>query len=64
MKRPKNPIWIAVKVERGFPSSVRAFSSEELALTQHRIWEQQINRDYDESDYFSLNLEQIDEIEW
>lgn len=43
-------IWVAVKVERGFISHVKAYRSEKSARQQEILWRNRINPDYDETD--------------
>jgi hypothetical protein len=42
-KKEKNTIWIAVKVERGFPAKVKVFHSERTAFIQERLWRKKMN---------------------
>ncbi len=42
-------IWVAVRVERGFVSDIRAFREKESALRQERSWRRRMNPDYDET---------------
>jgi hypothetical protein len=52
-------LWVAVKVERGFPGEVKAFFTEKMALKQERIWQKQINFDYDDTGVFKIKLSEI-----
>jgi len=52
-------IWIAVKVERGFPAMVNCFSTEKSALEQEEIWRKDMNMDYDETEVFEVSLKNI-----
>ena len=52
-----NRLWIAVKVERGFAAEVRAFSVEEPAMLQERIWRLNMNPDYDDTETFEVPIE-------
>ena len=45
----ENKIWVAVKVERGFISTVKAYKSKSLALNKEKSWRNKINPDYDET---------------
>jgi len=42
-------IWVAVHVQRGFVSDIRAFREKEPARRQERSWRRQMNPDYDET---------------
>lgn len=42
-------IWVAVRIERGFVSDVKAFQERELAVRQERSWRLRMNPDYDET---------------
>ena len=52
-------IWIAVKVERGFPAKARAFSLEKPALQQERMWRDTMNPDYDDTEVFEVPIENV-----
>ncbi len=52
VKKETNTIWIAVKVERGFPAKVQVFHSERTALIQERLWRKKMNLDYDDTGVF------------
>ena len=53
-KKEKNILWIAVKVERGFPAKVKAFHSERSALIQERLWRKKMTLDYDDTGVFEV----------
>ena len=42
-------MWIAVRVQRGFVTDVRAYENEQSARRKERAWKHQMNRDYDET---------------
>lgn len=42
-------IWIAVRVQRGFVSDIRAYRDEESARRCERAWRRRMNPDYDET---------------
>ena len=42
-------IWVAVRVERGFVTEIKAFGAKEPALKQERCWRRKMNPDYDET---------------
>lgn len=52
-------LWIAVKVERGFPAVVKCFRNEKLALKLERKWRREMNLDYDETEVFEVSLKNI-----
>lgn len=50
MHRTKDlKVWVAVRVERGFVSEVKAFQERKPALKQEKSWRRQMNPDYDET---------------
>ena len=49
-EKPNQGIWVAVLVERGFVSEVRAYGDETSARRRERSWRQQMNPDYDETE--------------
>jgi len=48
------PTWVAVKVERGFPTEVRGFHRKSAAEKQERQWRKTLNPDYDETEVLPL----------
>lgn len=52
----EKPIWVAVKVVRGFPVEVRGFRTKSKAEEKERKWRKTMNRDYDESGVLPLFL--------
>jgi len=48
--------WVAVKVERGFPTEVRAFYTEEMATKQETAWRRGMNFDYNDTGVFQTAL--------
>jgi hypothetical protein len=52
-------IWIAVKVERGFPATVKCFRTEKSALEEEETWRKDMNMDYDETGVFEVSLKEI-----
>lgn len=52
-------IWIAVKVERGFPAMVKCFRTKQSALEQEGIWRKNMNMDYDETGVFEVSLKDV-----
>ena len=59
-KKEENIIWIAVKVERGFPAKVKVFHRERTALAQESLWRKNMNLDYDDTGVFEVTLEAND----
>ena len=57
MNRQTKDIWVAVHVERGFVSEIRAYPEKEAAKRQERAWRQKMNRDYDETALAGVRLE-------
>lgn len=47
--RPEKKVWVAVRIQRGFVSDIRAFEEREFALRQERRWRRVMNPDYDET---------------
>lgn len=48
-ERKDKTIWVAVRVQRGFVSDIRAYESERSARHQESSWRRQMNPDYDET---------------
>ena len=42
-------IWVAIRVQRGFISDIRAFREKGLAFREERSWRRLMNPDYDET---------------
>jgi len=42
-------VWVAVRVQRGFISDIRAYCEEAPARRRERSWRREMNRDYDET---------------
>ncbi len=59
MKREKVkvPRWVAVKVERGFPTEAVGFSRRSSAEKLERRWRKNLNFDYDETEVLPLIIE-------
>lgn len=53
-------IWVAVLVERGCVSEVRAFGDERSAFRQEALWRFQMNPDYDETGVSQVHVEYSD----
>jgi hypothetical protein len=49
-------IWVAVRVQRGFISDIRAYVNERRARQQESSWRQQANPDYDETAVSNIRL--------
>jgi len=52
----KRQIWIAVRVERGFPVEAHGFRKRSSAIRMESMWRTKINPDYDETDVLPLNM--------
>ena len=59
MVKNNETLWIAVKVERGFPAMVKCFWTEKTASKQEATWRKDMNIDYDEADVFEISLKDI-----
>lgn len=55
-RRTQRKIWIAVRIERGFVSAVKAFQDEEHAVKQEKSWRRLMNPDYDETGIAKVNI--------
>jgi len=55
-EQAKEVMWIAVKVERGFPDEVRGFRRKSDAERQELKWRKKMNPDYDETGVLPLIL--------
>ena len=55
--RTKESLWVAVLIERGFPSEAKCFQDENSALRQERLWRKHINPDYDETGVLETKVE-------
>jgi len=55
-KRKDKTLWVAVRVQRGFVSDVRAYDSERSARRMERSWRRQMNLDYDETSVSNVHL--------
>jgi hypothetical protein len=42
-------IWVAVRVERGFITEIRAYHNEQSARHREYLWRREMNPDYDET---------------
>ena len=49
-------IWVAVRVQRGFVSDIRAYGNERSARQQESSWRRQMNPDYDETAVSNVRL--------
>jgi hypothetical protein len=49
MGKEEEKIWVAVRVERGFVTDVRAYRDPVPARRTERRWRRQMNPDYDET---------------
>ncbi|MHC4355629.1 MAG: hypothetical protein ACYTE3_19520 [Planctomycetota bacterium] len=57
MKQDVEPqLWVAVRVERGFPVEVRGFRKRDPAIRVEERWRRKMNPDYDETAVLPLNV--------
>jgi hypothetical protein len=49
-------IWVAVRVQRGFVSDIRAYRDEASARSRERSWRRQMNPDYDETGVSAVRI--------
>jgi len=49
IEKARQTIWVAVRVQRGFVSDIRAYSDEAPARRRERAWRRSMNPDYDET---------------
>lgn len=55
-QKAQQQLWVAVRVERGFPVEVQAFRKRNSALRMENTWRSKMNPDYDETDVLPLNI--------
>jgi hypothetical protein len=48
-RKTYEPLWVAVKVERGYLSRASLFDTRSQAQTTVRRWHKRLNPDYDEA---------------
>ncbi len=53
----RQSVWVAVLVQRGFVSDVRAFREEKAALRREYSWRLRMNPDYDETGVSEVFIE-------
>ena len=56
MSKNNCKIWVAVRIERGFPVEAKGYERIELAEQQERLWREEINLDYDETGVLELDF--------
>ena len=56
-QKAKRQLWIAVRVERGFPVEVRGFRKMSSAIRMESIWRSSMNSDYDETEVLPLKMD-------
>jgi hypothetical protein len=49
LRKDGRKLWVAVRIQRGFVSDVKAYDSEKSARRQERSWRGRLNADYDET---------------
>jgi len=47
--RNNQQIWVAVRVQRGFVTEIKAYADQAVARRIERSWRRQMNPDYDET---------------
>ena len=52
----KSGIWVAVRVQRGFITEVKAFIEEKPARRQELSWRREMNPDYDETEVMHVYI--------
>ena len=52
----KQQIWVAVRVERGFPVEVKGFRNRASAELEEQVWRSKMNPDYDETEVLPLTM--------
>ena len=48
-ERGNRPIWVAVRVQRGFVTEIQAYADQAAARRTERSWRRRMNPDYDET---------------
>jgi len=56
-KENNQQIWIAVRIERGFPVEAKGYKDRKLAEKQEKLWRKEINLDYDETGVLKIKIE-------
>jgi hypothetical protein len=57
MRREENrQLWVAVRVERGFPAEAVAFRERSSAEQMEETWRDKMNPDYDETGVLPLSI--------
>ena len=57
MKQHVKPqLWVAVRVERGFPVEVRGFRKRDSAIRVENAWREKMKPDYDETEVLPLKM--------
>jgi len=56
MKKPSAPVWVAVKIERGYVSEARLCGTRSSADRVAQKWRRRLNPDYDEADVVQCQL--------
>ena len=50
-------VWVAVRIERGFPIEAKGYRNRESAERQERLWRKEINLDYDETGVLEMKID-------
>lgn len=57
MKKRGAPLWVAVKVERGYVSEARLCETQSSAERVEKNWRRRLNPDYDEAGVVKCQLD-------
>jgi len=56
-KEINQQVWVAVRIERGFPVEAKGYRNKESAEKQEQIWRKDINLDYDETGVLEMEID-------
>jgi hypothetical protein len=52
----RHKIWVAIRIERGFPVEVKGYRRRKFAEKQEQAWRKCINLDYDETGVLEMSI--------
>lgn len=52
----KQRIWVAIRIERGFPVEAKGYRNRKHAEKQEQVWRKRINLDYDETGVLEMSI--------
>ena len=52
----KQRIWVAIRIERGFPVEAKGYRTRKSAEKQEQVWRKGINLDYDETGVLEMSI--------